>query len=106
MSRRYASVCVDCGGNKADLHPLRQRCIPCDGNFSRQMLRANAVIGREVARGRLQPARTLQCVDCGRQALDWDHRDYSKPLEVEPTCRACNQKRGPAKYVIEAKAAA
>jgi hypothetical protein len=38
----------------------------------------------------------MQCVDCGAQARDYDHRDYNKPLEVDPVCRRCNLRRGPA----------
>jgi hypothetical protein len=38
----------------------------------------------------------MQCVDCGAQARDYDHRDYNKPLEVNPVCRRCNLRRGPA----------
>lgn len=35
------------------------------------------------------------CVDCKkRRAVHWEHRDYNKPLEVEPVCRSCNYKRG------------
>jgi len=37
------------------------------------------------------------CTDCGAQARDYDHRDYARPLDIEPVCRRCNQKRGPAK---------
>lgn len=33
------------------------------------------------------------CVDCGRNAECFDHRDYSKPLAVEPVCLACNSGR-------------
>lgn len=35
------------------------------------------------------------CVDCGSQAEIWEHRDYSRPLEIEPACESCNAKRGP-----------
>lgn len=34
------------------------------------------------------------CADCGQPACEWDHRDYMKPLDVDPVCRACNQARG------------
>lgn len=37
-----------------------------------------------------------QCVDCGKRALVWEHRDYEKPLDVVPCCYACNSKRGSA----------
>lgn len=44
-------------------------------------------------------ASIVRCVDCGMRATDWDHRDYGKPLEVEPTCGSCNCLRGPATVV-------
>lgn len=34
------------------------------------------------------------CVDCGRNAECYDHRDYSKPLDVDPVCLGCNSRRG------------
>ena len=36
------------------------------------------------------------CKDCGKMAQEYDHRDYEKPLEVEPVCHFCNMKRGAA----------
>jgi hypothetical protein len=59
------------------------------------MIKATQAIQNEIARGRMQKASAFACVDCGGQARDWDHRDYTKPLEVEPVCRSCNKKRGP-----------
>ncbi len=38
----------------------------------------------------------VQCVDCGLPANGYDHRDYRKPLDVEPVCSSCNAYRGPA----------
>lgn len=38
---------------------------------------------------------SVACVDCGRAAEEYDHRDYKKPMEVEPVCKACNAARGP-----------
>lgn len=35
------------------------------------------------------------CADCNSPATEYDHRDYKKPLEVDPVCRACNAARGP-----------
>lgn len=58
-------------------------------DYARQMVTA------AIKKGFLQPAHEHDCVDCGAQALDYDHRDYNKPLEVEPVCRPCNKKRGP-----------
>ena len=38
----------------------------------------------------------MKCVDCGDDAYGYEHRDYRKPLEVEPICRKCNAARGSA----------
>jgi hypothetical protein len=40
---------------------------------------------------------TVPCVDCGKPAINYDHRDYDSPLDVEPLCSKCNHRRGPAK---------
>ena len=44
------------------------------------------------------PREYRACVDCGARALIWDHRDYSRPLDVQPVCRQCNIARGPGAY--------
>lgn len=38
----------------------------------------------------------IRCVDSGKPAEFYDHRDYSRPLDVEPVCPSCNSQRGPA----------
>jgi len=38
----------------------------------------------------------VKCVDCGKRATDYDHRDYTQPLRVNPVCHSCNIGRGPA----------
>lgn len=38
---------------------------------------------------------SVACVDCGEPAAVYDHRDYYKPMEVEPVCHRCNSRRGP-----------
>jgi hypothetical protein len=58
--------------------------------------RAHEAIKNQIRSGAMRPARECSCVDCGKPATDYDHRDYNKPLEVEPTCRSCNLLRGPA----------
>lgn len=40
---------------------------------------------------------TVRCVDCGDVATDYEHRDYFRPLDVEPVCHGCNVRRGSAK---------
>jgi len=44
-------------------------------------------------RGDIAKARELQCVDCSKQALDYDHYLGYEPqhwLDVEPVCRSCH----------------
>ena len=53
-------------------------------------------VKKAVKNGDLPPVSELKCVDCGKPAKHYDHRDYGKPLEVEPVCVSCNCKRGPA----------
>ena len=59
-------------------------------------VKAKNMVYKAVKSGAIPHISTQSCVDCGKQATDYDHRDYSKPLEVESTCRSCNVKRGKA----------
>jgi hypothetical protein len=44
---------------------------------------------------------TIICVDCKRKpAAMYDHRDYAKPLAVDPVCHYCNVRRGPALWSV------
>lgn len=61
--------------------------------------RAIGLITLAKARGELQPATDFACVDCGRPAEQYDHRDYARPLDVEPVCRSCNVMRGSAQPI-------
>lgn len=57
---------------------------------------AHVEVNKAVARGDLPAAATQTCADCGDPAAAYDHRDYSKPLDVEPVCNPCNALRGAA----------
>lgn len=41
---------------------------------------------------------SIACTDCDGAAYAYDHRDYSRPLDVEPVCQSCNLRRGTAKW--------
>lgn len=56
---------------------------------------AKSVVFQEVRAKRIPRPDTLLCVDCGKQARCYDHRDYRSPLVIAPVCTACNRKRGP-----------
>lgn len=59
-------------------------------------MQAHFEVARAIRTGQLKPPREFCCADCGGVATEYDHRDYSKPLQVEPVCRGCNVRRGPA----------
>jgi DNA-directed RNA polymerase subunit RPC12/RpoP len=58
------------------------------------MREAHYAVYKAVQRGDIQPATDYDCADCGKPAIEYDHRDYAKPLDVEPVCRRCNLRRG------------
>lgn len=58
---------------------------------------AQSLVARAVREGRLPHPRGMACTDCGGAAIEYEHRDYNQPLAVEPICRRCNLRRGPAR---------
>lgn len=64
--------------------------------------RAKYELDKAIKAGQLSRiTKRTKCVDCGHRATGYDHRDYYKPLEVEPVCRRCNHRRGAAYPVAE-----
>ena len=63
----------------------------------RQKLAAKAyqIVRYALITGKLPFPYTLKCADCGEKAQCYDHRDYTKPLDVTAVCNRCNLKRGP-----------
>lgn len=89
--------CHECGKPFVCHHGMR-RCEPCRRAYFAVMEQAHRAVSRAIRNGELPSLLTTEtaCVDCGRRAQQYDHRDYTKPLAVEPVCRKCNYKRGPA----------
>ena len=73
-----------------------------DAAITQRRHRALYAVTVAVATGVLPSLRSgaLPCKDCGRSATQYDHRDYAKPLEVEPVCGRCNLKRSAAKGIV------
>ena len=67
---------------------------------SQNIRRMSALVSIAIKNGKLKHPTLLKCVDCGKPATEYDHRDYSKPLNVDPVCHSCNLKRGPGKGVM------
>jgi hypothetical protein len=58
--------------------------------------RAHQSVARAIRKGLLLHPSRFCCADCGNPASQYDHRDYTKPLEVAPVCAGCNVRRGAA----------
>ena len=94
-----------------------KRCLVCDATFSDwgfccssncigimndARAQSIAAVFKAVRKGLLpRITETTRCVDCGGRAKEYEHRDYGKPLDVQPVCRSCNHKRGPARVTVE-----
>jgi hypothetical protein len=53
--------------------------------------KANRSISHAVRDNKLPHPNTLQCHYCPKQAEEYHHPDYSKPLYVLPTCKKCHR---------------
>jgi hypothetical protein len=70
--------------------------------YRKAAFRSHRMVSCAVKTGKLANLKktVIECTDCRmRRAIEYDHRDYFKPLDVEPVCRLCNVKRGPAKLI-------
>jgi len=97
-----ALSCIACGTSIKNRDRLATKCFPCLHAWGKNSGARDAykAVSKEIKAGRLADPKTLTCADCGKAARDYDHRDYNKPLEVEPVCRSCNKLRGPAIHVV------
>ena len=86
--------CFHCGSDRGRYGG--RYCYSCEQIVQKYQRAALRAVREAVQVGGLVRAKLLLCVDCGDQAHDYDHRDYSKPLDVVPVCRSCNLRRGPA----------
>jgi len=100
QNRRYGCLkCEECG--RESLRGLNSlRCNECALDRTDELRwrtgSAHSKVARAIKRGDLQPAYEFDCIDCGNPAEVYDHRDYSKPLDVQPVCHRCNVIRGAA----------
>jgi hypothetical protein len=106
MRSRYATPWKRCHYCRVELRWYQREVLICDGcEALRRPIQKRAVdaVRRAVKAGRLPAPSAYQCMDCARPAAVYDHRDYGKPLCVEPVCRSCNGKRGPAECVMTSR---
>jgi len=96
--KKEKKICPNCSKSFSNRHPTAIYCLACMDWNKRHPLAgwASGLVNQSIMRGELPRADSLLCTDCGEQARDYDHRDYTRPLDVEPTCRSCNNFRGSA----------
>lgn len=93
-------LCVICG-NPHNRHVYSTRaafCWDCNAHANKIAGKAHCAVANAIKRGDLPSAKLCKCVDCGNPATMYEHRDYSKPLDVEPVCWRCNSRRWVGKY--------
>lgn len=84
-----ALYCIDClrARFKPDARPNKSK-------WSLYFTLAHRYVEAAVKYGDLRKLDgSIRCDDCGEPATCYDHRDYSRPLEVAPVCAGCNSKR-------------
>lgn len=57
-----------------------------------QQVKASIAVQSAIKSGLLPPLTTQFCFVCAKQATEYHHVDYSKPLEVFPLCRSCHRR--------------
>lgn len=90
----WLRICAPCGRYQA-MRAQCRLCFDCDRLKRAFCYTAAHKLTAAVNRGELPRIKTLACVDCGAPARHYDHRDYTQPLAVDPTCHSCNLRRGP-----------
>jgi hypothetical protein len=92
------AICRLCNGEIIGRYHSAKHCWSCSDNYGvvNGAKEAIAAVAKAVKKGILPLVKTLTCVDCGKLAEVYDHRDYNKPLDVVPVCRSCNYRRGAA----------
>ena len=90
-------TCVICFEPASRDRGPTQTCMSCARKIQEESSRCSILVKKAILRGELKRATDFKCVDCGLPATHYDHRDYRKPLKVEPVCHGCNICRGTAK---------
>jgi hypothetical protein len=102
---KFNHVCRQCRGSMSGRSCANAvYCFVCSAQRQKESRRraitplqtlAHAYVHSAIRLGILAPLSGLRCSDCAKPATQYDHRDYAKPLEVDPVCGSCNMRRGP-----------
>ena len=78
---------------KRRLKNIETEKAKADARRKPEQVKAHNSVKHAVAKGDLPRVKTCTCADCGVQAEEYHHPDYSKPLWVVPLCKACHVRR-------------
>lgn len=87
---------VTCEALRPDVFGAPSQLMRVDDASKKRQRLAGAAVTLAVKSGALPRLRgaKIKCVDCNGVAEAYEHRNYSRPLDVEPVCSGCNSKRG------------
>lgn len=98
QSSRFKMItkpCAACGAEMiAPSRVEKALCPECRGPYIVIQGHASSKVSIAIRHGDLKEPAKCKCVDCGEVAKHYDHRDYAKPLDVDPVCVSCNALRG------------
>lgn len=89
-------------GPKQERYYLCRTCVASDyrdyyyNPANKSKVLARIAVRHAVSRGDIEPAKNLACVDCGKQAKEYDHYlgyDNCHWLSVQPVCYSCHKYR-------------
>ena len=88
--------CIRCDDTFDPISSRRVICYECNRAQIKDTLRHRAhwAVSNAVKKGFLKPAQDFRCMDCGSAAVCYEHRNYYKPLDVDPVCKKCDINRG------------
>ncbi len=100
----YLTKCFRCGYEWIPRTDVIKTCAKCRSpywdkarnkqEYIKMRIWATGVVQNSKYRQFIGKAKDEKCVDCGKKASHWEHRNYSRPLQIEPVCESCNFKRG------------
>jgi hypothetical protein len=92
MNRTFK--CMRCNSQSTRHTQAQDVCESCQKEHLKEGSKASAILNNYIKKHAFSKATEKLCVDCGCRAHVHDHRDYTKPLEVDPVCFSCNSIRG------------
>ena len=94
-------TCKACGGEIQGKSPWAWYCLRCATVIKPLRLKAVRTVANAIQHQGFPRPTAFQCSRCGQyQAQFYEHRDYWRPLDVQPVCGRCNHACGPATSIL------